>query len=483
VVTVADGAPNSVILAAAECASHVDAPLLFLGSTPAQRRRVDATIESWSASAKDDFRIAIVGHGDAVACMDDHGRTASRLSVFDIRSGSRRQFDGIEAGKKLESLAVIAAPRSQRAEPDVAIGLALGAHLAVERGPVSLVIVPRFPQTDHAALAQLRKQHDVAREGVVLGQTGILSEDSRTLIREITASPRHQSGLVGAIGSGASQLGALVSAVLVLLGLQAAAPTTRKVLDGAAAGLGRGIENVPSIRSVWQNVRGGGENGGTTAVNNDNETSTLRSWVEAASGAPATVRLTGDRSLRGEVASRHPADALRITGVWVEGGTSSDVPVEMLVPLAHIVAIEKTADDGSPRESPTRRSSMRLATELLADIAGTGLSALDDVDRAIQTARKQFSGLKEPIRRHDLHDLLEEAIFVRDNELYAALRKLDDGIRLMNRDVRTADAVATDAFFDSLADVATTSARQVPWSVSAYGRRDARDKGLRLDKL
>ena len=72
----------------------------------------------------------------------------------------------------LAPVVVFAAAIQSGHPPDVAVGLALAAHMArANREKVSLVVVPHYLESDLELEKELQSQHELVTGGVVLGQT------------------------------------------------------------------------------------------------------------------------------------------------------------------------------------------------------------------------------------------------------------------------------------------------------------------------
>lgn len=125
------------------------------------------------------------------------------------------------------SSAIDAETRSgdQQDLPDVAVGLALAAHIATTSAGthgVSFVVVPRYLEADPDLEAQLRRQHSAVLDGVVLGGPVRISEDTRLLLRQILRQPE-RSAVLGAIRSLLGDGGTVIAAFLALIGSVAVA--------------------------------------------------------------------------------------------------------------------------------------------------------------------------------------------------------------------------------------------------------------------
>lgn len=129
----------------------------------------------------------------------------------------------VRTGQTLASVVVFAAAIEPGHLPDVAIGLALAAHMARANGEkVSLVVVPHYLESDHGLENKLQSQHELVTGGVVLGQTPTVPEDTRTLLRQLLTS-RDRQGVLGHLKDNLGSVGTLIAALLALVGLATAA--------------------------------------------------------------------------------------------------------------------------------------------------------------------------------------------------------------------------------------------------------------------
>jgi hypothetical protein len=192
VVTVSANANQQTMLAAAQCAMAYDTPLLFRSRDPKQERMVDATIASWGLDP----------NGPDVASVDDAKRCLQGKDRADVRGLSAYDLPGLPlpgpnvapARDGLAPAVVIAAEWAPNFPPDIAVGLALSAHMARTYDEVSLVVVPRYVEANSTLETQLREP-DLVEGGVILGDQKILSEDTRALLRQLLTSTNEQAVL------------------------------------------------------------------------------------------------------------------------------------------------------------------------------------------------------------------------------------------------------------------------------------------------
>ena len=212
---------QKIMFRAARYAMAHDAPLLFTSRAPRRRRLVDTTVDNWQKEPK-------VFKGSHCP-KEEHSADASRVST---PAASKQLFTRpslpVGAQATLAPVVVFAVDRAPGESPDVAVGLALAAHLAMKYPAVSLVAVPRYLESDYQLEQQLRSQRQLVQGGVILGSAGILTEDTHALLRQILISTDQQSvysqiqtslGLLGSIAATLLPLfvGAGAAAVVLLV--------------------------------------------------------------------------------------------------------------------------------------------------------------------------------------------------------------------------------------------------------------------------
>ena len=283
------GSPQQIMLGAAQCAMVYDAPLLFTPPHRAQRQLVRATIDRWrNAGGGAARRVVIKDQGDVTRCLakanladgnrlrtlgqpnrsfwlsraaslaplifPDCARPAPR-AAFPIRNRppplvvpacvrpphlmafpSRARPAPLVVfpeDEKLAPVVVFAAAKAPGALPDVAVGLALAAHMATAGRSVSLVVVPRYLEADPKLEGQLRKQRQVVEGGIVLGSARVLPADTRELLRQLLTSTDRQ-GVLGELRTNLGAVGPLIAALLAILGLGTAAQKASEIRRQAA---------------------------------------------------------------------------------------------------------------------------------------------------------------------------------------------------------------------------------------------------------
>jgi hypothetical protein len=239
VVSISGASSPDIMLKAAECAMAHDAPLLFTLPDTKQQREVTATITTWEKdAANDQVSFTAWDESDLDKCqkgakLDPRGLSTLKIpgELSELPRKDRTQeslnpliVKGVTPQDSLASMVVFAAAKAPGDPPDIAVGLALAAHLA-RANKVSIVVVPRYLEANPGLEEQLREQPQVIQDGIVLGEPNIMPEDTRALLRQLLTSGDQQSFLSGTrdtLGSVAP----LVAALLALFGL-------RKVVDTA----------------------------------------------------------------------------------------------------------------------------------------------------------------------------------------------------------------------------------------------------------
>lgn len=234
---------GNLMLQAARCAVAHDAPLLFTSSDPKQNGQVKGTIKDWekienskSVTLK---RITISEYnGKQVTSINGRKekecapkrqpayiRNLSMLpSLSTLPSLIRLKY--VRHSPTLAPFVVFAAAIEPGHPPDVAVGLALAAHMArTNREKVSLVVVPHYLESDHGLEQELKGQNEPVTGGVVLGQTPTVPEETRELLRQLLTA-RDGSGWLAQLQQDLGSVGSLIAALLALggLALVAAAP-------------------------------------------------------------------------------------------------------------------------------------------------------------------------------------------------------------------------------------------------------------------
>ena len=136
----------------------------------------------------------------------------------------------VHGQQTLAPVVVFAAAIQPGHPPDVAIGLALAAHLArANQEKVSLVVVPHYLESDPELEHKLQSQHELVTGGVTLGQTPTVPEDTRALLRQLLTA-RDRQGVLGQLQDNLGSVGPLIAALLALGGLAAATRITALIV-------------------------------------------------------------------------------------------------------------------------------------------------------------------------------------------------------------------------------------------------------------
>jgi hypothetical protein len=441
---------------AADCARRFDSPLLLYPSTNMKRRDlVDATITSWSP------RPQVVRPDKSGALECPRGTKSLKpapVSIFDVRTEPTRRSANVAESLGLASFVVFAAAKSPGESPDIAIGRVLAAHLArEERGGVSLVIVPRYPETDPGAVDLLRRQKQLVEGGVIVGEPGILSEDSGTLLRQVLVSPPH-SAVLSAFNAVLGSFLALLGATAAFFGLKAVTPVA--------------TEFGQKFLVLHANTNGAeGRNGGTAV--DDSLLSDLKK-------RKVLIWLRSGRIVRGTL-EKSSRSGLRLIGAIVAGrGYEPDAEAKTVLVQIEDVSLVALDPPDVLIKSPIRHASLRLVSQILADFTGE-LSQLDEQPLAQALREARDIAVPKILSSQDLDPLVDEARAAGDLELHTALRGLQDGYQLMRK--RPKDVVARKVLFDALEDVIGVSVRKVSWSALASSERPASTVPRRRPRL
>jgi hypothetical protein len=220
---------GELMLKAAQCAVIRRAPLLFTSPDPKEQRQVRALIADWrkiKTSKGVGFPHVVT---KVTKCLGSRKLTdiagLSTLKVPNPLIG----LPGVPSQAKLAHVVVFAAAIEPGHPPDVAVGLALAAHMArANRENVSLVVVPHYLESDHELVTNLQSQHELVTGGVVLGQTPTVPEETRTLLRQlITARDGH--GILAELQDNLGSVGSLIGALLALVGAVATAGAAKSI--------------------------------------------------------------------------------------------------------------------------------------------------------------------------------------------------------------------------------------------------------------
>lgn len=216
-------ASQSMMLGAAQCAMDLRAPLLFTSQNNMRQQLVTETINAWHLRPKH-----IIMYTNLNQCLNSaraHPLTdidgLSTLAVPYPLVAFPKGQPKIPAQKKLAPTVVFAAALGPGFLPDIAVGMALAAHMASAQNPVSLVVVPRYLEADPKLEIQLEKQHQLISGGVVLGQTITVPDDTLALLR-LLLTARNGHGALAQLQDNLGSVGPVVAAIVALIGLGAA---------------------------------------------------------------------------------------------------------------------------------------------------------------------------------------------------------------------------------------------------------------------
>jgi hypothetical protein len=263
VVTVSANAKQGTMLGAAQCAVAYNAPLLFRSRNRMQERMVEARIKSWGLNPKGPDVASIEG---AKQCLGHNKSPADvgGLSAYNLRGLPLPHPYVAPVQGGLAPVAVFAAAWARRFPPDIAVGLALAAHMAKAYGEVSLVVVPRYEEASSKLDAQLRGQRGLVKGGVILGDTKILSEDTRALLRQLLTSTNEQA-VLSEIRTNLGLIAPLLAALAGLFALGMEPKVGESIASFGQKSKVAGQEQQKTGRSIvvasWRNItdRGGGE--------------------------------------------------------------------------------------------------------------------------------------------------------------------------------------------------------------------------------
>jgi hypothetical protein len=228
VVMTSVGASASVVVTAAQCAAHDDAPLLFIPATGIRNSIVADLIASWGLPMRDQKTITALTPPCAAQTPPGLHTLTENEDVVLPRDLRLRPRTNLEKFVVFAATVVPSVPPRRRSGPrtgksdylpDAAVGLALAAHMARdhrEPGSVSLVVVPEYLEADPALENSLRAQHGEVLGGIVLGGVGRISDDTQTLLRQILRPP-DQADILGALQGSLGDLGGVIAAILALV--------------------------------------------------------------------------------------------------------------------------------------------------------------------------------------------------------------------------------------------------------------------------
>jgi len=292
---------------------------------------------------------------------------ASRLSKLEVpnqkpqpsqlpRLPPRRGVPPVPAGHTLAPVVVFAAALAPWYPPDVAVGFALAAHLATAGQKVSLVVVPRYLEADHALEDQLGNRHEPVTGGVVLGQTPTVPEGTRVLLRQLLTSPDR----LAQVQANLTTVGPVVLGLLALLGLGTAVRGVGEIggLAGQVAERTQLAERTRRSRERLGSTMAGVSRTVREAIGRNPPQPSLAgaAWLTAlGDNRQVTVWLRSGWKVAGTVADRANVPAAT---VWRLDGArltrEGDEPVEpefVLVSVGDIEMITKSKPDPAVSDS------------------------------------------------------------------------------------------------------------------------------------
>jgi hypothetical protein len=263
---------SQLMLGAARCAVAHDAPLLFTSPDPQRQQLVGATVNDWRQietpigrarpevitiePQRDTWQaptlpevITIQNPSEVTSCLaSGDPADVAGLSIFEVPNPPIR-LPQVPARHQqtLAKVVVFAAAIEPGDPPDVAVGLALAAHMArANREEVSLVVVPHYLESDGELENKLERHHELVTGGVVLGETPTVPEDTRVLLRQLLTS-RDRHGVLGQLQTNLGSVDPLVAALLAIAGFGAATQVTPEITPQAANLAHRAAEGIPKL--------------------------------------------------------------------------------------------------------------------------------------------------------------------------------------------------------------------------------------------
>ncbi len=465
VVTVRAHAGPKIMWGAARCALVLDAPLLFIPRKHSAGSRLFlATIRRWRKNptprghkGAQVFRVST--ENSLAQCMSNsRSSNASGLSTFEAGGRLHLPLPEVGAGKKLAPVVVLAAAKGAGDAPDVGVALALAGHLATAARKVSLVVVPRYLEGDPELEDQLRKQRGTVEGGVLLGQTGILSEDTRALLRQIVAA-RDTRGILGEARTDVDALKAVLAALLAVFGFGAAARAAPEAGQRLVETFPERVREPVRRRYVMARDR-------MALDRSPDEDALIGALDEGHRGQEVTVWLRSGGTVSGFVEQQKRSTGvlrLRRATVVHEADPADSAADLLLVPLDDIALIgAKVESPSTTSSSPIRRAGFRLAAELVATLTGKQPPALkrSRLLKAIRNAEAEKELAIPNDEDHvwdELRRLLINAWEARDLELYSALCAVEDSLQLAQQ--KPDSEVARKNLLKVLAELSRISSR------------------------
>ncbi len=230
-------ASQPIMLGAARCAMVHDAPLLFLSGNPKRDHSVDVMIAAWRKDAKARrYKQALYAYpafneSEAQSCLATGRRVnIDGLSTLRVPNPSFSLPREVPVRNSLAPVVVFAAAMAPQEPPDAAIALALAAHIATPSRAVSLVVVPRYLDADPQLEAELRKQGQGAKTGIVLGWPRALPEHTSTQLRQLL-TPASRQDVLDHINTTLGSLQPMLGALFALLASVGAYKKRQEIKD------------------------------------------------------------------------------------------------------------------------------------------------------------------------------------------------------------------------------------------------------------
>jgi len=396
------GASQQTMLGAARCAMGYDAPLLFTSQNPRRQRLVDATMAGWRKTERGSARREVINNQlDVARCLAnanpanvnrwpalalDQSLWLSRVTgpatlIFERHAGPvspaafpsrarRAPVVVLPDGEMLAPTVVFAAARAPEDPPDVAVGLALAAHMAAVDRPVSLLAVPRYLEANPQLEDQLRNQRQVVERGVVLGWPRVLPEDTRTLLRQLLTATDRQ-GALGEIRNNLGSVGTLVAALLVLLGVGVAGQKAPEIAD--------------PVVNLWTRVGNGSKKLGHQAIEGVKQLgSKIMKILNRNGHEPATPTradwLAALGTNKKAVVTVWLCNGWKVTGIVSgssDGGQSQDRAHALPVSILRLdeVRLVKVSGDGSSLQEGVKSVMVQVKDIELIDIESQGATS------------------------------------------------------------------------------------------------------------
>jgi hypothetical protein len=451
VVQVVADAPPAVVRDATRCAIRHDAPLLFTPPAPRRQAPVTSAItrrqalvnkmqDRWSALLDPNELLVSTFRGTGGCPRAKNSSSSDRLSTPKLDGGASSasfiERAGVRTSTTLAPEVVFATAKNLDDAPDVAVAIALAAHLATGERAVSIIAVPRYLHADDALERYLRKQAELIRGGVVVGQTGVFPEDTRLVLRQILVSTDRR-GLLGQLKNSLSDLEAVVLAALALLvGAGAAARAIPDAVRVSDAGrwnrvvyrVSEALPFVPPPRSPGPHTL-----------------ATIDDWAEQLpDGRDVTVRLRSGMTVTGNAAlpdrGRSNTRVLRIESATVQSADNTDVEADyVVVPVEDVEFLGgrvRSARPGSGTPALLRRESRYLVAEITASMTGKALPepSSDSLQRALaETSEQKYARRWDGHVFTELQRLLREAEALEAHDIRDALLALNASLRFAER--------------------------------------------------